>query len=293
MSSAEFVSTEPESNIGLKTIKIRLAAVKESVNRARFAFLVSTIASLAIITAAWNAYGSWYRGFALRELPYAAQATDVVDEAQKQIISEWIKNQTIAIGPLGIRIGISDAAVVGAFGLCVIAIWFYFSMRRANRVIGFLLIETKNKSPEIQMMIFFSIATSLIFSDIGGGDQSIDNLESPPPKDNDPIVRKAVRILFYLPALTIFAVVILDILSIWFLSSTFRAGHHPLWSILKNADIKTWIQIIVWEALAIGLGILTCRFCYKIDKFERDIGTIVRDYRNRPGLNEVISKSRS
>jgi hypothetical protein len=292
MSAIESIPTEQLSTISLETIKMRLSAVKESVNRARFAFLVSTIASLTLIIAAWNAYGSWYRDFALREVPYASQATSVVDEAQKQIISEWVKNQTIAINLLGIRIGISDAAIVGALGLWVIAIWLYFSMRRANRAIGFLLFETQTSSCELQLMIFVSIATSMVFSDIGGGDQPIDNLKELPSKDNYPIVRKAVRLLFYLPVFTIFSIVFIDGLSIFLLSSPFRDGHRPLWYALKGAPIQTWVQVVVWEGVAIGLGILTYQLCRKTVAFEEAIGKVIQEYLQLSGLNKLMSISR-
>jgi hypothetical protein len=42
--------------IKLATFQLRLEAVRESVQRARYAFIVATVASLLIIIAAWNAY---------------------------------------------------------------------------------------------------------------------------------------------------------------------------------------------------------------------------------------------
>src|SRR5262245_54368312 len=127
------------AEIKAATLQLRLEAVRESVNRARSAFIIATVASLLILMPAWNAYLSWYRAFAMREEPYAAGGVSPVDEAQKQLVAEWVKNQTITTGILGVRVGISDAAVVGALSLYVVTIWLYFSLRRANRTIGYLL----------------------------------------------------------------------------------------------------------------------------------------------------------
>lgn len=275
---------EQADKIRLLTIQLRLDAVRAAINRARFAFLASTIASLAILIPAWNAYASWYRTFAMRMEPY--NALSAVDEAQKQVVSEWVKNLTITTGFLGIRVGISDAAVVGAIGLCVIVIWLYFGMRRMNRAIGFLLQDTQSEQRKLRDMIFHGIASHLVFSDIGSGDQPVINLKDVPSQKTYLAARRAVRFLFYLPAITIFAIVVLDILSIVWLKSAFRPGHEPLWSMLRNAPWATWIQIICWEGLALILGVATTRLCKKIVLFEEHTGSVVQEYAGLLGKGE-------
>lgn len=279
------------ANVRLKTIQVRLDAVRAAINRARFAFLASTIASLAILIPAWNAYASWYRLFAMRSEPYNVGSP--VDEAQKQVVSEWVKNLTITTGFLGIRIGISDAAVVGAIGLCVIVIWLYFGMRRMNRAIGFLLQDTQNEHSEVREMIFHGVAAHLVFSDIGSGDQPVITLQAVPSQKSYLVARRAVRLLFYLPAITIFAVVVLDILSIVWLKSAFREGHEPLWFTLKHASWGTWIQIICWEGLALLLGFATARLCRRIVSFEEHTGNVVQEYAGLLGSMQNKSSNNS
>jgi hypothetical protein len=271
---------EQAAKIKLMTIQLRLDAARAAINRSRFAFLASTIASLAILIPAWNAYASWYRGFAMRPAPY--NTTAVVDEAQKQVVSEWVKNLTITTGFLGIRVGISDAAVVGAVGLWVIVIWLYFSMRGANRTIGFLLQDTQNEKLEIRDMIFHGVAAHLVFSDVESGDIPIENLKEIPSKDSNPTARWVVEFLLYLPAITIFTIVALDIASIVVLNSAFRPHHEPLWYELKDASWITWVQVICWEGLAIILGVATARLCKKIVRFEKTTGDVIREYNPNP-----------
>jgi len=60
-------------------LRARIDAAAQAQKRSRGAFLASTIMSLAILIAMWNAYGSWYRSFmfedASTQLEPAPQAT--------------------------------------------------------------------------------------------------------------------------------------------------------------------------------------------------------------------------
>ena len=268
------------NTVALRTLELRLEAVREAVQRARFSFLVATIASLSILAAAWNAYLSWYRGFAMRPDAYAASGTSVVDEAQKQIVAEWVKNQTITAGILGIRVGISDAAVVGALGLFVASIWMYFSLRRANRTIGYLLQDVMDESYEIKNLVFHGIAARLVFSDIGRGDQPVRSLEDRPPAENVVFVRQIVKVLFFLPAATIFIVIALDLLSICCLNAPFRPGHKILLPYMKRLE---WAQIGVWETFALVVGIATARLCLKGIRFENATETVLKAFLHHLG----------
>jgi hypothetical protein len=267
------------------TLQLRLDAVRESVLRARSAFIVATVASLLIIFPAWNAYLSWYRGFVMREQPYAAGGVNPVDEAQKQAVAEWVKNQTITAGILGVRVGISDAAVVGALGLYIVAIWLLFTLRRANRTIGYLLQDVMSEPYETKQMIFHGIAARLVFSDIGRGDQPVRSLSEKPTAKNFIFVRRVVKGLFFLPAATIFFIVLMDILSICCLPSPFRPGHDPLYFVIQDSPdrLALWMQVVGWEVLAITLGILTARLCLKGIDFESSTEAVLKEFSSHLG----------
>lgn len=114
-------------------LHFRLESVSESLKRARLAFLVSTIVSVAVIIVVWNAYLSWDRVHVLRE---QWATNEITREAQKQLISGWVKNRIISLPLLGIRIGVSDAAPLASFSLLIINIWYFYCARRDNRLNG-------------------------------------------------------------------------------------------------------------------------------------------------------------
>jgi len=273
------------AEIKTATLQLRLEAVRESVSRARSAFIVATVASLLIIFPAWNAYLSWYRVFVMREQLYAHGGVNPVDEAQKQVVAEWVKNQTITAGILGVRVGISDAAVVGALSLYIVAIWLLFSLRRANRTIGYLLQDVMNEPYETKQWIFHGIAARLVFSDIGRGDQPVRHLNEKPAAKNFLFVRRVLKALFFLPAATIFFVIILDTLSIFFLPSPFRPGHAPLYFVIQDSPdrISVWTKVIGWEILALILGFLTARLCLKGIEFESATEEVLKEFSTHLG----------
>src|SRR6266404_3281161 len=103
----------------LAVVKIRVKGCIEAVKRARLAFLASTIASLAVFITEWNAYLSWYRRFPLKEhLP----ENEVTREAFKYVLQEFVESRVITISLLGIRVGVSDMAVLGSLTLLVFSI---------------------------------------------------------------------------------------------------------------------------------------------------------------------------
>src|SRR5713226_3428072 len=157
-------------DIELETIKLRLEGVRLAIARCRFAFLVSMIASIAIIATVWNAYMSSDSGFARQ--PYWSQdkqftpemqkqrsesvsearkvqlppekITDVTDQVQREILSEWVKNQVISVGLLGIRVSVEDFSILGSLGLLITTMLLFYSVRSENLSIGNLLKHAYN-----------------------------------------------------------------------------------------------------------------------------------------------------
>src|SRR2546423_14154117 len=112
----------------IEIIKIRIELMKEAIRRSRGAFIASTILSVSLIVTAWNAYMSSSRSFPLHAAPLPNDS--VAQWAQVELVKQWVDSLWVTITPLGIRIGISDAAVLGALGLYIIAVWMFFCVRR-------------------------------------------------------------------------------------------------------------------------------------------------------------------
>lgn len=258
------------------TIQVRIEAVHDASKRARLAFVVSIIASLAILITVWNAYYSYHRF-----LPFlnTFARSEVTNQTQKEALAEWVRSQTISVELLGIRIGIFDAALIGSLALFIITVWFYFSLRRVNRAIGFLLIDTKNERKEILKMIFHAVAASLVFVDMGLGDQPIDDLEDPPNTRKRPLyLRGVLKLLFFLPAITITVIIFSDFLSLLYLKAPFREDPTLLQSVKQQFSTHDVIRLILMELTAILLLFGTFILCLRSLQFEKATGDILNQY---------------
>lgn len=302
------------NEIELLTIQLRLEGVRQAITRSRFTLLVAIIASVAIIITAWNSYLSWDTGFA--RLPHWShdksftpeqrekritndpekadikpeKITEVTDFAQQQLISEWVKNHIISVGLLGIRVSVNDLPVLGGLSLFIISVWFFFAVRRENRAIGTLLRDAyRLKDRNARYMVYQGIVHHLVLIDIGRGDEPIEDFEKEESDEihNIPFVRKALKVIFYLPPLSIFFVILMDILTLFLLPAPFRPSHEPLRHVLDTYD---WIEVGVMESLAFILMIMTFILCRRVMRFIEATGRLLSKYRLK--LKESLSEDR-
>lgn len=255
---------------------IRIESARESIKRARLIFFISTVISLSVLFTVWNAYLSWYRGLALEH--HSWSANPVTEHLQKELLSEWVKSRIISIAIFGIRVGVSDAAPLSSISLFVTSVWFFYSLRRSNHVIGSLLIDSQNEDGTTKRMIYHGIVSSMVFLDITGNDEPIRKLDDRPdnPPFKIPYIRGAVKLLAFLPAITIFFTVIMDILSIFYFRSPFRnLSDHPL---IEDIGLHEWIWISVFEVSALLLGLTSCFLIFRSLAFEQGTAQIMSQY---------------
>src|SRR2546423_14685962 len=87
----------------------RLEAINDAQKRSRLAFLLSSLAAGAILLALWNAYFSWDRQWAdVQRKPESWGQEQLLNEQ----IRAWAQTNTVDISLLGVRLSISDAAVL-------------------------------------------------------------------------------------------------------------------------------------------------------------------------------------
>lgn len=273
-----------DEEINLLTIQLRLEAVKEATKRGRLAFLVSTVASLAILITVWNAYASWNRFIPLSENG-AFPKTEVTQAAQKELLAEWVRSQTISVGLLGIRVIIFDAAFLGSISVFVISIWFFYSLRRANRTIGFLLSDTREEGDPIKNLIYHGVVNHLIFAETNHGEK--DAPKDVPIRSLDEalvttkvtlFLRYSYQALFFLPFLAILSIVVGDMLSLLLLDAPFREGTSPILEEMKKASVLAWLKLIFMQLVALFLTYETLKLCWKSLEFERGTGKILKQY---------------
>jgi hypothetical protein len=209
----------------LSIIAVRLDNVNDVTRRSRLAFIVTTIASCAIIISIWGVYLSTSRNVALYSGKFATQQNQIQNSQQSQpsasaatpsqpnpiilplheynrreLIKEWIKNTNVAIDFLGIEVNINDFPFIGGLGMFVTCFWLFFTFRRENRAIVSLLRDVKNdlNFPEasekkgddvwdIANLAFHGVANSLIFFTTGTNDKPLSNKDIfPDPQDKKP-----------------------------------------------------------------------------------------------------------
>jgi hypothetical protein len=259
----------------LAVIQVRIQGSSEGVKRARFAFLVSTIASLAIFITEWNAYLSWYRHFPLSP---AFPANEVTREAYKDVLQQFVESRVIIASLLGIRVGVSDMAVLGSLALLVCSIWLFFSIRRHNHSVGSLLRDTKELAPVVRKLVYYGVSSSLVFTTVTADDAAISSLEAEPSTREAKLSRAVVTFLFYLPATVIALTIAADILSVFVLKAVFSFPHFPLG--FRGAGLGRQIQFVAMELAAVAMGVPTFLLCRRIIDFEQSTATVLREYAN-------------
>jgi len=116
-------------------------------------------------------------------------------------VRAWVESQSITINLLGIRIAVSDFAILNSLALYAFVYYYLLSARRENREIGQLLREVRDNLDSTGYTVYASIASYMVFTLNKGDDNPIASLE--PDKDKEPtkfgILRSVVRVLFLLP----------------------------------------------------------------------------------------------
>ncbi len=288
--------------IELETVKIRLEGVRLAIARCRFAFLVSMIASVAILVTVWNAYMSPDSEFArqphwshdrqftpemqkqrLEGLKDARQLspekmTEVTDQVQQEIVAEWVKNQVISVGLLGIRISVEDFSILGSMGLLITATLWFYSVRNENLSIGNLLKHAyKFTDWDDRYFVFQGIAPHLIFVDLGHSNKPIRDFQKPDSlSEKARLIPLKVRLLLILPALTILIIVLADLWTVFRAPNPYRPSGLPLWQIL-DAKVLTWL--LITDAVAFAFFVIALVMCREILRYATATGQLIERFR--------------
>ncbi len=113
-----------------KKLEALVAASGEAIRRTRYIFLAINVAGLMMLSASFNAYLSWGRH--MDELrPRGSPPVDSKDFL-------WVN-----VDVIGLRFHVYDLQIVGTLAMSLLAIWWYFSLRRENHVISEVVAEAE------------------------------------------------------------------------------------------------------------------------------------------------------
>ena len=236
----------------------RLHAITDAQRRARLALLLSSLACGAILAAEWNSYLSWDRQWTtLSRAPQHWAQQQVLEEQ----IKAWLETNTVSISLVGLRLSVSDAAVLGSVVLLVFSYYLCMSLRRENHEVGSLLRDMRAISADHRHRLLILIRSTSVL--IGPeGDDTISTLSG-----TDCIHINSRRILFgrivlgvltFLPVITISVVILTDIYFAFVDVSPQRQNFGDAWSGLS--EHYRW-QLGMMDAFAAIVGVLVFNFC--------------------------------
>ena len=253
------------------TIQTRLQAVKEAQTRTRLAFLASTIASLSVLIAGWNAYFSWTRAFMLSNEFSKNGFTEAI---QRETIKELLEAQVISISLLGVHLRVDDFAVLGSVAMMVFSTWMFYCIRRENHNLGTLLRDTQSDALEVRQWVYYGIASSTVFTTITHQDRPIRDLSKGPVQEKSVLfLRPLLTVLWFLPALAIISIFAMDLYSLY--APTYYAiPHTPL----RYAKSFNAVKFYLWETPLLVCGLPTIALCWKVKQFSQATSHVLKRY---------------
>jgi hypothetical protein len=270
-----------------KTLDLRLEAARTAQERSRLAFFATTIIAFAMLTAAWNAYLSFNRTYARDNPdlvpggdPAAANNRLGTRELQREILKQWVSSRMIDVSLLGIRVDVDDAPTVGAVAMFVALIWFYFSIRRENFVIGFLCYDYKGPehSADVKWRIYHGINSFSVFTNVRHSDNPFETISKIPPNKQSRLLRPIPTTLLFLPIIAVASILILDVISL-FMMSPFRPDEErPIFVLLKGHLYGELFGIVFWWIVAAALALPNVYLCYRINWFANSTERVLRQY---------------
>jgi hypothetical protein len=280
----------PLADVARKSLELRLEAARAAQERTRLAFFVVTIISLAMVTAGWNAYLSFYRdaAYEFRDLPQ--EHTDAsgklhneqgVRTLQREVLSAWVRSRMVNIALLGISVGTDDATTLGAAALLVALVWFYLAVRRENYSLGWLLMNYNRAPLPLRWLVYHGINSYSVFTNVRHADNPITSIDQVPRDEPVRFLRGVTAHLYKLPFYALVLLLVLEIASL-VRTSPFRPpfdqsamGVLPAFDqtvmgiLIHKGEWYEILSVLFWRLVALALLIPVYRLCRRIDTFAK------------------------
>jgi hypothetical protein len=296
-------------------LETRLSAVQESIKRSRYAILLSIVAALASLVCLSNTFLSvdLWDSFRLTLPPKcdnrgaspgsgvfcydsnekgANPAFSISEEMYKRLIENWMDSTYIDIPVMGTRVSVMDLAFYNSCAMLLFTLYLLLSQRRENREIAYLLRDIHNKrqglphDSEARRTVYRGIMASMVFILPTKDDEGIRELsdEHDLPFDKRRSirgVRKLVRVVAFLPCISIFFSFLLHMYLI------FGTGFVN-WAVTRLKEIETISEL--FELSALLYVIYLTKF---VLKYHRDTCEILNEfYESLPESGGGHKKSR-
>jgi hypothetical protein len=247
---------------------------------------------------------------------------------KEELLKEWYHSRSIQVGLLGIHVAVSDLPVIGSMSLVIVTIWFFYAQRRANRTLVSLLRSVDREHRDdfhLRNMIFHEVRNNLLFVKTEESDRPLVGLKGDDTlkgiaKDEPDIVLKddgvqekkksgfmvraltylrkltftglILKVLIYLPFLTIVAVMIRDFIALAMYSPTSGKDlslGKILWYEMRcnletNPNLgyitagKSFFMMLGFETFAALCAIYTLYLCLRSSAFSNANRSTLRDF---------------
>jgi hypothetical protein len=276
---------------------MRVDAIKDSQQRSRIAFFVSTITSAILFGVLWNEFLSWDIEYALLEQKPAGWGQDL---AYTQLVRNWADSQFVSVSLLGIRFSADDIQVLGSIALFIVALNLCMCLRRENHEIGTLLNETSESPVDVRQMAYVGVRSTMVFSATGPYDDPFNSLGTAPAPPPDAahapyrwrllrsvigtpgyhvfFMRSGILYLMFLPAVALVTILLSDL----FFSVLFHSPYHPesRFPFLSLSPLHR-AQLIAIDLFTLAVSIPVFGFCRRSAGFVKGTREMVSKYRER------------
>jgi hypothetical protein len=209
----------------LEHLKLRIDSAQDAIRRTRTAFLISILASGAMMFCLWNTYLGWDRDFAF--LTTLEQEEVTAPSLLANQMKSWIDTQVVSINLLGIRISVSDFAILGSLTLGLCCYYLLLCSRRENHEVGYLFRDLikesggSRKRDELSYNTYRAISGTMVFNLVGSErkddvtqgtpeDEIITSIYNEPDRSELRAIRRVGWLLHYLPFFVICLTIVCD-----------------------------------------------------------------------------------
>jgi hypothetical protein len=165
----------------------------------------------------------------------------------------------------------------------------FFCVRRENRTVANLFYDMQSVSdPLLTEFVQHAVAESMLFLSVHDDDEPLQSLKDVPRSGGkrSVLLRKSLAVLFYLPAITVWFVLALDVGSLFVINAAFRDPHAPLFSGLMDGSMGlTGSEVAKLTAMTVAevtLALMIFFVCQRIMAFEHATTQLIRENQTAP-----------
>jgi hypothetical protein len=230
-----------------------LEAAKTAITRNRYVFGAVNLGAIVMLSAQFNAMVPWIRNTIER----------AKDEKVRSVLTDllWRDFGSVSLPVVGIKFSTADLQVIGAIGMAILAVWMFYAARRENHVISAIAQEAQTALQQDDLgkaqYLYHGIAHYFVFTTVTDRDT--------PGGEQRSMARLTVRALLFSPFWVPMTVLIVDLVSLFFVHKVALDPNAYLWDLLtRDERMEVVIRLIVCTGIS-WFSYVRCRDCDAFD----------------------------